>query len=159
MLNGNIHQQGSQNQRALQQNQGRTGLQGQTGSGQQQVASTQPQEGLLGLTQGQTLLEAVPGGEIITGDRRMKEVIQLAVNVSQSKATVLIQGESGTGKELIARAIHVGSHRSEAMFLPYNCTTTGRDLADSQLFGHRRGAFTGAISDQPGLIQIGRAHV
>jgi len=66
---------------------------------------------------------------------------------------VLITGESGTGKELIARAIHVGSHRSAAMFLPYNCTTTGRDLADSQLFGHRRGAFTGAVSDQPGLVR------
>ncbi|HEY7289507.1 MAG TPA: sigma-54 dependent transcriptional regulator, partial [Vicinamibacterales bacterium] len=62
-------------------------------------------------------------------------------------------GESGTGKELIARAIHVGSERSAAMFLPYNCTTTGRDLADSQLFGHRRGAFTGAVSDQPGLVR------
>jgi hydrogenase-4 transcriptional activator len=66
---------------------------------------------------------------------------------------VLITGESGTGKELVARAIHVGSHRSAAMFLPYNCTTTGRDLADSQLFGHRRGAFTGAVSDQPGLVR------
>jgi DNA-binding NtrC family response regulator len=66
---------------------------------------------------------------------------------------VLITGESGTGKELVARAIHVGSHRSAAMFLPYNCTTTGRDLADSQLFGHRRGSFTGAVSDQPGLVR------
>jgi len=66
---------------------------------------------------------------------------------------VLITGESGTGKELIARAIHVGSHRSAATFLPYNCTTTGRDLADSQLFGHKRGAFTGAVSDQPGLVR------
>jgi DNA-binding NtrC family response regulator len=66
---------------------------------------------------------------------------------------VLITGESGTGKELVSRAIHVGSHRNAATFLPYNCTTTGRDLADSQLFGHRRGSFTGAISDQPGLIR------
>ena len=66
---------------------------------------------------------------------------------------MLITGESGTGKELVARAIHVGSHRSAATFLPYNCTTTGRDLADSQLFGHRRGAFTGAVSDQPGLVR------
>jgi hydrogenase-4 transcriptional activator len=66
---------------------------------------------------------------------------------------VLVTGESGTGKELIARAIHVGSPRSAAVFLPYNCTTTTRDLADSQLFGHRRGAFTGAVSDQAGLIR------
>ena len=67
--------------------------------------------------------------------------------------TVLITGESGTGKELVARAIHVGSPRSSMMFLPYNCTTTTRDLADSQLFGHRRGSFTGAVSDQPGLVR------
>jgi transcriptional regulator with GAF, ATPase, and Fis domain len=66
---------------------------------------------------------------------------------------VLVTGESGTGKELVALAIHLGSHRSAAMFLPYNCTTTGRDLADSQLFGHRRGSFTGAVSDQPGLVR------
>ena len=67
--------------------------------------------------------------------------------------TVLITGESGTGKDLVARAIHVGSPRSAAMFLPYNCTTTTRDLADSQLFGHRRGSFTGAVTDQQGLIR------
>jgi hydrogenase-4 transcriptional activator len=67
--------------------------------------------------------------------------------------TVLITGESGTGKDLVARAIHIGSPRSTAMFLPYNCTTTTRDLADSQLFGHRRGSFTGAITDQQGLIR------
>ena len=67
--------------------------------------------------------------------------------------TVLITGESGTGKDLVARAIHGGSTRSSAMFLPYNCTTTSRDLADSQLFGHRRGSFTGAITDQQGLIR------
>jgi DNA-binding NtrC family response regulator len=66
---------------------------------------------------------------------------------------VLITGESGTGKDLVARAIHVGSPRRSAMFLPYNCTTTQRDLADSQLFGHRRGSFTGAITDQQGLIR------
>src|SRR5204862_1494456 len=59
----------------------------------------------------------------------------------------------GTGKELVARSIQARSHRSTAVFLPYNCTTTGRDLADSQLFGHRRGSFTGAVSDQPGLVR------
>ena len=67
--------------------------------------------------------------------------------------TVLITGESGTGKDLVARAIHLGSPRSAAMFLPYNCTTTTRELADSQLFGHRRGSFTGAVTDQQGLIR------
>jgi len=67
--------------------------------------------------------------------------------------TVLITGESGTGKDLVARAIHYGSPRSTAMYLPYNCTTTSRELADSQLFGHRRGSFTGAVADQQGLIR------
>ena len=67
--------------------------------------------------------------------------------------TVLITGESGTGKDLVARAIHFGSQRSAAMYLPYNCTTTTRELADSQLFGHRRGSFTGAVTDQQGLIR------
>jgi hydrogenase-4 transcriptional activator len=67
--------------------------------------------------------------------------------------TVLITGESGTGKDLVARAIHFGSPRSTAMYLPYNCTTTTRELADSQLFGHRRGSFTGAVADQQGLIR------
>jgi DNA-binding NtrC family response regulator len=67
--------------------------------------------------------------------------------------TVLITGESGTGKDLVARAIHAGSPRRASMFLPFNCTTTTRELADSQLFGHRRGSFTGAVTDQQGLIR------
>ena len=67
--------------------------------------------------------------------------------------TVLITGESGTGKDLVARAIHAGSLRRANMFLPYNCTSATRELADSQLFGHRRGSFTGAVSDQPGVLR------
>src|SRR4029079_5793382 len=93
----------------------------------------------------------LPGFLIASAARgRVVEQIQ---RLQGNELNVLITGESGTGKELIARAIHVGSHRSAAVFLPYNCTTTGRDLADSQLFGHRRGAFTGAVSDQPGLVR------
>jgi DNA-binding NtrC family response regulator/tetratricopeptide (TPR) repeat protein len=83
----------------------------------------------------------------------MHRVVEQIQRLQGNDLTVLITGESGTGKELIARAIHVGSPRSAAMFLPYNCTTTTRELADSQLFGHRRGSFTGAVSDQPGLIR------
>ncbi len=83
----------------------------------------------------------------------MARVVEQIQRMQSNDLTVLITGESGTGKELVARAIHVGSHRGAGMFLPYNCTTTGRDLADSQLFGHRRGSFTGAVSDQPGLIR------
>ncbi len=87
----------------------------------------------------------------------MSRVVEQIQRMQGNDLTVLITGESGTGKELVARAIHVGSHRGAALFLPYNCTTTGRDLADSQLFGHRRGAFTGAVSDQPGLIRSAAA--
>ena len=83
----------------------------------------------------------------------MQRVADQISRLQGNDLTVLITGESGTGKELVARAIHVGSMRSGAMFLPYNCTTTTRDLADSQLFGHRRGSFTGAVTDQPGLIR------
>lgn len=83
----------------------------------------------------------------------MTRVVDQIQRLQGNDLTVLITGESGTGKELIARAIHVGSSRNAATFLPYNCTTTTRDLADSQLFGHRRGSFTGAVSDQPGLIR------
>ncbi|MGE3507288.1 MAG: sigma 54-interacting transcriptional regulator [Vicinamibacterales bacterium] len=83
----------------------------------------------------------------------MSRLVEHIRRLQANDLTVLITGESGTGKELVARAIHVGSHRSAADFLPYNCTTTGRDLADSQLFGHRRGSFTGAVSDQVGLVR------
>ena len=78
--------------------------------------------------------------------RRCKRVVDQIHRLQGNDLTVLITGESGTGKELVARAIHVGSPRCSAMFLPYNCTTTTRELADSQLFGHRRGSFTGAHS-------------
>ena len=83
----------------------------------------------------------------------MHRVVDQIQRLQGNDLTVLITGESGTGKELVARAIHVGSSRNSATFLPYNCTTTTRELADSQLFGHRRGSFTGAVSDQPGLIR------
>jgi DNA-binding NtrC family response regulator len=93
----------------------------------------------------------LPG--FICASAAMNRVADQIKRLQGHDLTVLITGESGTGKDLVARAIHVGSTRSAAMFLPYNCTTTQRDLADSQLFGHRRGSFTGAVTDQPGLIR------
>jgi DNA-binding NtrC family response regulator/tetratricopeptide (TPR) repeat protein len=93
----------------------------------------------------------LPG--FVSASTAMARVTEQIQRLQGNDLTVLITGESGTGKELVARAIQAGSHRSAATFLPYNCTTTGRDLADSQLFGHRRGAFTGAVSDQPGLVR------
>ncbi len=93
----------------------------------------------------------VPG--FLCASAAMSRVVEQIQRLQGNNLTVLITGESGTGKELVARAVHVGSLRSAALFLPYNCTTTGRELADSQLFGHRRGSFTGAVSDQPGLVR------
>ena len=93
----------------------------------------------------------LPG--FICASAAMNRVAEQIQRLQGHDLTVLITGESGTGKDLVARAIHVGSPRRAAMFLPYNCTTTTRELADSQLFGHRRGSFTGAVTDQPGLIR------
>ena len=104
-----------------------------------------------GLSVDQSLEPLLPG--FLSASAVMGRVVEQIQRLQGNDLTVLITGESGTGKELVARAIHVGSLRSTAMFLPYNCTTTGRDLADSQLFGHRRGSFTGAVSDQPGLLR------
>jgi hydrogenase-4 transcriptional activator len=104
-----------------------------------------------GLTIDPSLEPLIPG--FLSASAAMGRVMEQIQRLSGNDLTVLITGESGTGKELVARAIHAGSHRSAGTFLPYNCTTTGRDLADSQLFGHRRGSFTGAVSDQPGLVR------
>ncbi len=104
-----------------------------------------------GPTADRSLEPVLPG--FLSASAAMHRVVDQIQRLQGNDLTVLITGESGTGKELVARAIHVGSHRSNALFLPYNCTTTGRELADSQLFGHRRGAFTGAVSDQPGLVR------
>jgi DNA-binding NtrC family response regulator/tetratricopeptide (TPR) repeat protein len=104
-----------------------------------------------GLAIDRSLEPLLPG--FLSASAAMTRVVDQIQRLQGNELTVLITGESGTGKELVARAIHVGSHRSGATFLPYNCTTTGRDLADSQLFGHRRGSFTGAVADQPGLVR------
>ncbi|CAN5877657.1 hypothetical protein BH24ACI5_BH24ACI5_04240 [soil metagenome] len=83
----------------------------------------------------------------------MQRVTDQIQRLQGNDLNVLITGESGTGKDLVARAIHAGSPRSTRMFLPYNCTSATRELADSQLFGHRRGSFTGAVADQPGVLR------
>ncbi len=83
----------------------------------------------------------------------MMRVAEQIRRLQSNDLTVLITGESGTGKDLVARAIHGGSLRRDAVFLPFNCTSATRELADSQLFGHRRGSFTGAVSDQPGVLR------
>jgi hydrogenase-4 transcriptional activator len=114
-------------------------------------AARERSPGPVGVAVDRSLEPLLPG--FLSASAAMTRVVEQIQRLQGNDLTVLITGESGTGKELIARAIHVGSLRSTAMFLPYNCTTTGRELADSQLFGHRRGAFTGAVSDQPGLVR------
>ncbi len=92
--------------------------------------------------------------EIITADRRMREVIQLAKTVAQSKATVLIQGESGTGKELVATLIHENSSRCNRPFVAINCAAIPENLLESELFGYERGSFTGAVSAKSGKFEL-----
>ena len=79
---------------------------------------------------------------------------RLIESVAQSDATVLVIGESGTGKELVARALHDHSQRAAKRFVPVNCGAIPKDLIESELFGHRKGAFTGAISDRMGRFEL-----
>jgi two-component system response regulator GlrR len=82
----------------------------------------------------------------------MENVLHQARLVAQSEASVFIQGASGTGKELLARAIHRASRRSEGPFVAVNCAAIPENLLESELFGHRKGSFTGAIYDHKGLV-------
>jgi DNA-binding NtrC family response regulator len=92
-------------------------------------------------------------GELVGGSDAMQSVYRLVDAVSQTKATVLISGESGTGKELVARTIHRRSPVAQAPFVAINCAGLSETLLDSQLFGHRRGSFTGAVSDHDGVFR------
>jgi DNA-binding NtrC family response regulator len=93
----------------------------------------------------------MPG--FIVGSTPMFDVIDKIYKIRTSDVTVLITGESGTGKELVARHIHGQSARARAIFLPFNCTATPKEIIDSQLFGHRRGSFTGATTNYPGIVK------
>ena len=83
----------------------------------------------------------------------MREVLTVARRIADTTVPVLITGETGTGKEVLARLIHGYSNRSKNPFLPFNCTSMSRDMSESQLFGHRRGSFTGATEDYKGVIR------
>ncbi|MCL4850159.1 MAG: sigma-54 dependent transcriptional regulator [Bryobacteraceae bacterium] len=95
-------------------------------------------------------------GDLVAGDPKMARALDLVRKVAPTQATVLITGESGTGKELIARCIHNNSPRGQRVFIPVNCTALSPALIESELFGHERGAFTGAVSQHMGRFE--RAH-
>jgi transcriptional regulator with PAS, ATPase and Fis domain len=97
---------------------------------------------------------AHPFSEIVGEAAAVREVIKLLTKVVRSEATVLVHGESGTGKELIARAIHYHGPRGKKPFVVQNCSAFNDNLLESALFGHVRGAFTGAVKDQKGLFEV-----
>jgi transcriptional regulator with PAS, ATPase and Fis domain len=91
---------------------------------------------------------------IIGRSRPMQELYRLLDKVIDSDSTVLVNGENGTGKELIAKAIHYNSQRNGNRFVVQNCSAFNDNLLDSELFGHKKGAFTGAIADKQGLFEV-----
>jgi two-component system response regulator PilR (NtrC family) len=97
------------------------------------------------------------GGSRLLGEStRMANLREMIEKVAQSQAPVHISGESGTGKELVARMIHDSGPRAEAPFVPVNCGAIPSELVESEFFGHRKGAFTGAVNDKAGLVQCAR---
>ena len=100
----------------------------------------------------QELKEKIGLKQIIGESQVFLREVQRIPRFAQSDATVLISGESGTGKEIFARATHYLSPRADRPFVPLNCGALPEHLVESEIFGHKRGAFTGAATDQPGLI-------
>ena len=99
------------------------------------------------------LKERVEWTHLVGSSPAMLEVYKLVARVSVGKSTVLLEGESGTGKELIARAIHANSPRCERPFIPVNCAALPDTLLESEMFGHEKGAFTGAVGAKAGLFE------
>ncbi len=106
----------------------------------------------------QQLKEQIRGqysfANIIGQSKKMKDLFELIESVAASDANILIQGENGTGKELIANAIHYNSNRSKGPFIKINCAAIPKDLIESELFGYKKGAFTGATMDKEGLLEM-----
>jgi DNA-binding NtrC family response regulator len=92
--------------------------------------------------------------KILGVSKSMREAIRLAMKAARTDASVFITGESGTGKEIIAQYIHKESRRSRKTFVAVNCAALPAELLESEMFGHRRGAFTGAVRDKPGLLEV-----
>lgn len=101
----------------------------------------------------QELADRFSLGNIIGASSKMKRIYDMVARVAKSDSTVLLQGESGTGKELIARAIHFNSSRAKKPFITVNCSAIPENLMESELFGHVKGAFTGAVKDKVGKFE------
>lgn len=101
----------------------------------------------------QVVAERFSFANMIAGSRAMRAVTETAGRVAQTDTSVLLEGESGTGKELLAKAIHFHSSRARAPFVTINCGAIPEQLLESELFGHRRGSFTGAVSDKRGKFE------
>ena len=91
---------------------------------------------------------------LIATSTKMAEVVEIAKKAAQSDATVLLLGESGTGKDLLARSIHSWSNRQGKLFAPVNCVALSEELLESELFGHEKGAFTGALAQKRGKMEV-----
>ena len=92
-------------------------------------------------------------GELVGGSLRMRETFAILERVASTDVTVLLEGESGTGKDLAARSLHAASSRADRPFVVFDCASVPRELAESELFGHRRGSFSGAVADRTGAFQ------
>lgn len=92
--------------------------------------------------------------KIVTRSSKMRDVLDLIATCANTSATVLIEGESGTGKDLVARAFHLNSDRADGPYLVINCATLDEHFLKSELFGHERGAFTGAVMKKQGLLEV-----
>jgi len=101
----------------------------------------------------QELADRFSLGNIIGASSKMKRIYDMVARVAKSDSTVLLQGESGTGKELIARAIHFNSSRAKKPFITVNCSAIPENLMESELFGHVKGAFTGAVKNKVGKFE------
>src|SRR5438105_10427268 len=100
-----------------------------------------------------TLQQRTTYSDIVGRSKQMQNIFEMIEAVAKSDANILIVGESGTGKELIANAVHFNSHRAKGPFVKVNCAALPKELIESELFGHTKGAFTGAHADKDGLIQ------